>query len=284
MPHRMYEKCACKTYEHTQQWFSRAKSPDKGRPFNRWGKVLKSGDDFLVLVNNEQVCRITPDNKLTMCIDANRGRAISNTLSSSLQRLVPITWTRVGMKRYRIMGTRTLKPDDSWWVKSREAPELFEGLQFDLLTGLPTNAKPDMVTRVDTEARREWLRALRRFKTQIQLRVKMGVFDGVQHELNAHPNGIAKPFNGRVPDWGSEKWMDLLHTSIRDNQYPKELLAGFLLTMPTVVWRAGYARQSMKESMKLTLNHVINSNSIELRARFGVFSDEVTSNGKAKQD
>jgi hypothetical protein len=249
--------------------------------------VLKSGDDYLVMVNNEQVCRITPDNKLTMCIDAHRGQGISNTLSSSLQRLVPITWTRVGMKRYRIMGTRTLKSDDSWWIKSREAPELFEGLQFDLSTGLPTNAKPDMVTRIDTEARLEWLRALRRFKSQIQLRVKMGVFDGVQAEM--HQRGsLPKPppgklfHDGRIPNWGDEKWMNLLHTAIRDNQYPKELLAGFLLTMPTVVWRTNIAKQTQAEKMKQTVNYVINSNSVELRARFGVFADEVTSNEKAE--
>lgn len=288
MTHHMYDKCICTTYEATRLWFARARSKDKGRPFGRWGKVLKSGDDYLVMVNNKQVCRITPDDKLTMCIDGHRGRAISNTLSCSIHRLVPITWTRVGMGRYRIMGTRMLKADDSWWIKSREAPELFEGLQFDLSTGLPTNARPDMVTRVNKDARREWLRALRRFKSQIQLRVKMGVFDGVRAEMDAG-GAIPKPppgklFHGRAPDWGDAKWLDLLHTSMRDNQYPKELLAGFLLTMPTVVWRAGYARQSMKESMKLTVNHVINSNSVELRARFGVFDDEVTSSEKAKQD
>jgi hypothetical protein len=233
--------------------------------------VLKSGDDYLVLVNNEQVCRITPDNKLTMCIDASRGQAISNTLSSSLQRLVPITWTRVGMKRYRIMGTRTLKSDDSWWIKSKEAPELFEGLQFDLSTGQAINAKPDMVTRIDTEARRQWLRALRRFKSHIQLRAKMGVFDGVQNELNTNSR-----FSGRVPNWGDAKWMDMLHTSIRDNQYPKELLAGILLTMPSVIWRNNSGKMTLAEKIKQTVNYIINSNSVELRAKFGVFADEVT--------
>lgn len=282
MPHRMYESCVCTTYEATRLWFARAKSPDKGRPFNRWGKVVKSGNDFIVLVYGHEVCRITPDNKLTMTIDGQRGATISNTLSSSIQRLVPITWTRVGMRRYRIMGTRTLKPSDSWWVKSKEAPELFDGLQFDLDTGEAINAKPDILSRVDPDARREWLRALRRFKANLRLRAKMGVFDGIQRELDTPRNGLPKQFNGRAPDWGSEKWMNLLHTSIRDGQYSKELLAGLLLTMPSVVWRMNSKARPMTEKVKQTIDYIINSNSVELRARFGVFSDEVTSSEETK--
>lgn len=281
MTHHLYDRCVLKTYEDTQRWFARAKSKDKGRPFNGWAKVKHDGGCYQVYVYDRLICTITPENILRMEITGTEGRAISNTLSSSINRLVPIVWTRVGMGRYRILGLRTLRKADSWWVKAKEAPELFKGLEFDLTTGEALNAKADLVKRVDKDARLEWVRCLRRFKRGVQLRAKMGVFDTIQTDLNAGSkfrsvNG--KIFANRTPDWGDEKWMNLLYTSIRDDLYPKELLAGFLLAAPSVLWnrRTG----TTAERMGQVATSVINSHSVELRTRFGVFADEVTDNGK----
>lgn len=282
MTHFLYDQCVLKTYEDTQRWFARARSKDKGRPFGRWAVVKRNEFGcYEVHVYSKLVCTITPENTLRMEVNGAEGRAISNTLSSSIHRLVPIAWTRIGMSRYRVLGLRTLSGGDSWWVKANEAPELFRGLEFDLTTGEATNAKADLTARVDKDARLNWLRCLRRFKRGIQLRAKMGVFDTIQNDLNAGSkfrsvNG--KIFANRTPDWGDEKWMNLLYTSIRDDLYPKELLAGFLLAAPSVLWNRRVG--TMAERMGQVATSVINSNSVELRTRFGVFADEVTDNGK----
>ena len=279
MGHALYESCVLKTYAHAAAWFSKARSPAKGRPFSGWGKVIRDPADgsFTVIVYQRAICRISPDITLTMLIDAKEGRKISNTLSASIHRLAPIAWSRAGMARYRILSLRSMAPGDSYWERIKDAPELFVGLRFDLSTGKALNAKPDMQERVDTEARRQWLRALRLFKAHVMLRSRMGVFDAIQNELNTTPPGKGgRPFANRIPDWRDEKWIDLLYTSIRDGQYPKELLAGFLLTMPSVIWSNRKATMTMSEKMKQTVDTVINNNSIELRTRFGVFSDEVT--------
>lgn len=283
MTHHLYDRCVLKTYKDAERWFARARSKDKGRPFNRWALVKFNGGCYEVHVYGKLICTITPENVLRMEIDGTEGRSISNTLSSSINRLVPIMWTRVGMGRYRILGLRTLRKADSWWVKAKEAPELFKGLEFDLTTGEAINPKADIAQRIDRDARLEWLRCLRQFKRGIQLRAKMGVFDTVQSELSTNvPSKFqsiqGKIFANRTPDWSNEKWMDLLYTSIRDDKYPKELLAGFLLTAPSVLWnrRTG----TMAERMKQVATSVINSHSVELRTRFGVFADEVTDNGK----
>jgi hypothetical protein len=234
--------------------------------------VYKADDTFRVMVYNHHICTITPDNVLTMVIDNAEGARVSNTLSSSLHRLVPIAWHRAGMRRYRILPLRGMAAGDNYWQVVKEAPELFEGLQFDMTTGRALNAKPDKQERVDTEARRQWLRALRRFKAHITLRVRMGVFDAVQAEI-----GSARQFVNRRPDWAEEKWINLLHTSIRDNQYSKELLAGIILTIPVAIWSQQARSMTQQEKVKYVVDSIINSNSVELRTRFGVFSDEVTS-------
>lgn len=291
-PHGMYNACVLKTYEDTAKWFAKAKDPGKGRPFREWARVHRAVQEDLsfaykVYVYDRHICTITPDNILTMEIDNHEGSRISNSLSASLFRLAPIAWQRAGMRRYRVLSLRSMKASDNYWQVCKTAPELFKGLQFDLTTGKALNAKPDRLTRVNTDARRQWLRALRKFRSGVTLRVRMGVFDAIQNEFNSNGTsrnyGTGKLFVSRAPNWTDPQWMDLLYTSIRDSQYPKELLAGILLTMPTVIW-SHWHTLTQQEKVKRTIDHIINSNSIELRTRFGVFNDEVTSSEEAKQD
>jgi len=246
--------------------------------------VVREGDEYIVLVYGHRICRISPDNTLTMLIDGNEGRTISNTLSSSLHRLAPVAWGRAGKKRYRILPLRSLKLEDNYWTRQSTAPELFVGLQFDLSTGNALNARPDLTDRIDSEARKVWLRALKNFKRHIVMRAKLGVFEAIEKQLEhkgpRYTASNGKVFANRVPDWSDEKWIDLLYTSIRDEVFPKELLAGIVLTRPSVVWSKSSRSRSRIDQFKQTMDHIINTNSVELRAKFGVFQDEVTDNGK----
>lgn len=286
MKHRLYGMCVLKTHADAQAWFSKGRSPHKGRGFNRWARVFRYVVDynggpafaFNIKVNGYDVAEITPDNKLTLLIDAATGSKISNTLSMSIHRLIPIGWQRVGMKRYRIVSTAKLKAADNYWQAAANAPELYKGLQIDLSTGEFVNAKPDILSRVQPDARLEWVRVLRRFKRGIRTRAKLGVFDSIESNLDSYRRSLggAHPYYARSPSWSDAQWIDLLHTSMRDDKYPKELLAGFLLSAPSMLW--GRTKTgTVGDRMIAVVTRIINANSIELRSRFGVFSDlEVT--------
>lgn len=284
--HWMYKDCEITTYAEAVEWFARARNPAKGRPYGRWAKVFKVEGGFEVEVYGVRICRITPDNTLTMLVNGGTGSKVSNTLSMSIYRLIPIGWHRAGMRRYRIPSLKLFGPADQYWHKAKEAPEVFIGLQLDLNTGKFINPKPDMLDRVVSDRRKEWLKALRTYKQHLKLRVKMGVFDAVQQELNKAdgPKYVSvggKIFANRAPDWTDEKWMDLLYTSIRDNQHPKELIAGFLLNAPGILWTNKSRSLPVVDRMMYVVDTVIKANSVELRRRFGVFSndDEVTNDG-----
>jgi hypothetical protein len=269
--HDMYKQCKFKSYKDAAVWFSKARSPHTGRKYSSWGFVRNVNGTFVIDARGVPVCKITPDNMLTMMLSVHTGQQISQTLSSSLSRLVPISWTRVGLRRYRILSIGALDPGESWWEANKTAPELFNGLQLDLSTSKFVNAKPDMLQRVNGDARKVWLRSLKAFKRGIKTRAKIGVFDAIEAKLNTEKG--RKFRNGRV-EWTDEKYIALLHTSIRDQKYPKVLLGAILLTVPRATWNV--IEPTMFQKIDRTIDFIVAALSVELRTRFGVFSDEVS--------
>jgi hypothetical protein len=285
--HELYRRAKLKSYADVYAWFKKARSPEKGRPYASWALVKRDYaapsldpsvprmPSFTVIVKGTPVCRITPDNKLTMIVNAHEGSLIAQTLSQSLHGMLPISWTRVGVKRYRITPTGSLEASESWWKSCKEGPELFNGLRLDLNTHEFTNAKADMSKRIDSDARKVWLRAIKTFKHDMALRAKMSVFDGIADKLDTVAG--AKYRNGH-PDWSTPGWQDALATAMKTREYPKALLGGILLTVPFIAsyhFRHTSEGNNSKKIM-FTVNYLLNTLSVELRTRFGVFTDEVS--------
>lgn len=262
--HAMYKNCLIKNYKQAQAFFSKAKSPGKGRPYRGWGRVYKVGADFVFQVYGLELCRITPDDVLIMSITPEEGKARSNTLSIVTHRFVPIAWQRSRLNCYRITGLKSMAANASYWESWKAAPELFKGLMFDLKTGQPLNAKPDMVDRVDKEARKVWIAALRRFKYGIKARAKLGVFASLAEKVIANRN------HESVPRWDTKEWSDLLYESIRNTEFPTTLLQGIVLSS-NIRWTGKIPTPA--DAMRWT-DSLINNKSIELRTRFGVFEGD----------
>ena len=120
--------------------------------------------------------------------------------------------------------------------------------------------------RIDEDKRREWLRALRRFKYGIKVRAKLGVLQTICEQVAAERKGKQK---WDAPQWDHDRWVTLLYTCIKNNEFPPELLIGFVKTVevtfmnphkiPTVIGTV-YA-----------VNEVCRAQSKALRQKFGVF-------------
>jgi hypothetical protein len=151
----------------------------------------------------------------------------------------------------------------------QDAPEYFQGMQFDMLTGECLNRRPDFNTTVDHGQRKVWLNSLRKFKYGVRARTRIGAFDPLIQTQKNLPRS-----NNSVPDWAAPEWQDLLYTSIRDNQFPMELLNGFAAHAVHDRWY--YHRGNIKAADILAaVDDVCKTHSIDLRKRFGVF-DEVS--------
>lgn len=120
---------------------------------------------------------------------------------------------------------------------------------------------------VDPQRRLEWLRALRRFKYGVRVRAKLGVIDTMCKQV-AKERGKAMTWD--APQWSHDRWVTMLYTSIRDNEFPPELLEGFVKTAEVTILSPNL--QPTVDGALTAVDVVLKQLSKPLRQRFGVFS------------
>lgn len=120
--------------------------------------------------------------------------------------------------------------------------------------------------RIDEDQRRVWLRALRRFKYGIKVRAKLGVLQTYCEQVAAERRGQTQ---WDAPQWEHERWIHLLYTCIRDDEYPPELLLGFVKTAEVSFMNS--RKQPTVDGTLEAVNDVCRQLSKQLRYKFGVF-------------
>ena len=120
--------------------------------------------------------------------------------------------------------------------------------------------------RIDEDKRREWLRALRRFKYGIKVRAKLGVLQTICEQVAVERKGKQV---WDAPQWEHDRWVTLLYTCIKDNTFPPELLVGFVKTAEVTFMSP--RKQPTVEGAVDAVNEVCRAQSKALRCKFGVF-------------
>jgi hypothetical protein len=271
-------KAQVRTYDDALALVKTAKNPTKGKPFRSWGRLYMRDANIHLYCGNEQGVEIgyfSPDNKFTFTSTPHTIRSMcAHTLAASLYSAIPFMWQRVGVGRYRVehvchipVKDRGKSPHVRWEHMRSDAPEYFEGIQFDLNTGKCTNRRSDILSSINTDSRKQWLSALRKFKYGIRARARVRVFDDMLEQSK-------KDGSRRVPDWSNTIWLNLLYTSIKNNEYPIELLRG---VAAHATWRGHWYKPNAITSADVppVVDEICNTYSIDLRKLFGVF-DEVS--------
>ena len=279
-------------YQQAEALWSRVRTPHKGKPITGWLRMFRDGDDFLFKISGygqSDLCRLSPDNRLTFVAPPEVFQSYAQTIVSSMHRWLPFTTMRHRKGLYRIAGTQPVlkrmtemeaeddKKVEGHWYSTyryynpamREQAYYFEGIEFDIVNGECLNPKPDVKLIEKPEERKQWRRALANFKRGIKARVRVHAFDGIIDEMWTERQGQSR-WDWRQPQWESKQWMDLLESSIRDNEFPQELLKGLAQTTST-----GYymSNKPTGQDVLKALDYVCNNQSIELRRRFGVFAE-----------
>jgi hypothetical protein len=120
--------------------------------------------------------------------------------------------------------------------------------------------------RIDEDKRREWLRALRRFKYGIKVRAKLGVLQSICEQVAAERKGKRQ---WDAPQWEHDRWVTFLYTCIRDNEFPPELLEGFVKTAEVTFFATN--KQPTVDKVLDAVDQVCKRLSKPLRYKFGVF-------------
>lgn len=265
------------SYEQVAEWYTKARNPEAGRPVQSWARMFKVGDNYELRFGNSVVGVFSPDNKFTFKLTAQEARRNSITLSQALQRAIPFIWVRKSTGRYVVKPTpqyedykKANNEPYAWhYFQKVEGYELFDGLQFDLNTYEPTNAKPSLKdTEVDQENKLTWLRQLRKFKSAIKVRARMGVLESLIQQVDKERVGVTR-YNWEQPDWNSDAWQDMLYTSLRDSECPTDLLKGIIKSVSR-----GYYQQSITvKEVVAEADRLCNTYSLDLRRKFGVFKE-----------
>jgi hypothetical protein len=265
------------SYEQVAEWYTKARNPEAGRPVQSWARMFKVGDNYELRFGNSVVGVFSPDNKFTFKMTAQEARRNSITLSQALQRAIPFIWVRKSTGRYVVKPTpqyedykKANNEPYAWhYFQKVEGYELFDGLQFDLNTYEPTNAKPSLKdTEVDQENKLTWLRQLRKFKSAVKVRARMGVLESLIQQVDKERVGVTR-YNWEQPDWNSDAWQDMLYTSLRDSECPTDLLKGIIKSVSR-----GYYQQSITvKEVVAEADRLCNTYSLDLRRKFGVFKE-----------
>ena len=120
--------------------------------------------------------------------------------------------------------------------------------------------------RIDEDKRREWLRALRRFKYGIRVRAKLGILQTIYEQVAAQRKGKQQ---WDAPQWDHDRWVTLLYTCIKNNEFPPELLEGFVKTAE-VTFMNPHKLPTIEGTID-AVNQVCKAQSKALRQKFGVF-------------
>ena len=267
------------SYKQVAEWYTKARNPEAGRPVQSWARMFKVGDNYELRYGSSVVGVFSPDNKFTFKLTSQEARRSSITLSQALQRAIPFVWVRKGTGRYVVKPTpqyeefKASSPDQYAWhyFSKQEGYELFDGLQFDLNTYEPVNAKPSLKdTEVDQENKLTWLRQLRKFKSAIKVRARMGVLESLIQQVDKERVGVSR-YDWEQPDWNSEAWQDMLYTSLRDGECPTDLLKGIIKS----VSRGYYQTTITVKEVVAEADRLCSTYSLDLRRKFGVYKETI---------
>ena len=125
---------------------------------------------------------------------------------------------------------------------------------------------PKPTPRIDEDKRREWLRALRRFKYGIKVRAKLGVLQTICEQVAAERKGKQQ---WDAPQWEHDRWVTFLYTCIKNNEYPPELLEAFVKTAEVTFLTSN--KQPTVDKTIDAVNYVCKQLSTALRYKFDVF-------------
>lgn len=263
------------SYQQVAEWFKKARNPDVGRPVQSWVRMYKVDENYELRFGTTMVGVFTPDNKFTFKLSSEEARKYSMTLSQVLQRAIPFVWARKCTGSYVVKPTppygvlKKFEPNVNYWryFSKQEGYEVFDGLCFDLNTYQPINARPPITkAEIDSDNRLVWLRQLRKFKTAVKVRGRMGVIESLIQQVKAE-RSATKRYDWEQPDWNSDAWQEMLYNSIRDSECSTELLKGFIKSAS----RGNYNRTPTIKEVIGEVDRICTTYSLDLRKRFGVF-------------
>lgn len=259
------------SYAQARKLFNNARNKDRGKPVLSFARLMAGEGEMLrLLVHGCEICLIKPDNTIQFTMNINQAKSNSNSLSMGLYSLLGVHWMRVDTRRYKLLhnaktkklSTRSGTQYYDWMDARANGQEYFQGLTIDLSTGEVVNPRPDRTSMLDSDKRKVWLNARKKFMRHIETLGKLGVLESM-----AKSKDRGNLWNLRI-NWPDGYELATLADYLKAGEYPHALI-------DKLVGHALYTNYGRTDS---NLAHCIKTNvldrySIELREQFGVFGE-----------
>ena len=249
------------SYQAAQLHMEKARSKAKGRPMKGAGwRLFQDGDEYVVTLYDVQIGRFLPDNTFMFSTNGESAHPVAHTLSTAMHRNLPFHWARFDKRCYRVDHITNV-PDSRTYLHFQQptnAPQVYDGLKFDMFTGKCLNYMPDLKPTVNPEKRKEWLAASQAWRRKLKVLARIGVLDEIVAAERANPT----PYQHK-PRWGRDEWLDKLYKAIKDNDCSTDILR--LLAASEV--SAFY--NSTGAAFYEAIEKLVKTHSRELRIRFG---------------
>lgn len=240
--------------------WSRCRSKDKGKPIDTSFRMRPDDQKAFMFYDyygsgNTILFKITPDNKFVWFATNEDTYRRSNSLTMNMWKF-GLGFRNKGRKMFEITAPNNAKA------------EVFPGLTIDLISGRFTNAKEPLTQRVIPEVRTQWLRDLKRFKRACRVLARLGALDTLKEQavqvVNGSHLGLTEKTTLRRQsmDYVGDNVIAELQSGKPSTAWLKHL---FVAAIPP--WASGEPAIHFVEAF-------FDRHSVDLRKKYGVFSDE----------
>lgn len=146
-----------------------------------------------------------------------------------------------------------------WWERRAAGHEHYRGMQWDISTGVCLNPRPSILKTVNRDKRKDWVASLKRFRRALHTRVKLGV---VQSMIDT----------GKILDMPSVGLPELTNNileAIKSGEVHTDLIGQII----RYTYFKGWQKSVDNDRFKLTVESIINGNSVRFRQEFGVLKE-----------
>lgn len=265
----MSNKPLISNYADAAAVFAKARKPERGKPLYHLFRLMRekneNGDIYHLYWGSPQklMASIHPDNTAEIYMPK---RVPWYVFGRTLPTIIPFEATYSHKKgASAVIHTNNVIERGAWGMGLHEH---YPGIRFNMETGECVSTKPPPPT-VNKDKRKEWLRDLRVFRKQFELRAKLGVIDGL----------IKQEADKKEPRRAMRVSWDTSHATIISNDMKRGAPSTEFLRLIVRHELSGaqlYYCTPNAQHVQSSFNRVLTKLSTDLRKLYGVFDETET--------
>ena len=249
-PDNYYKNNTCRykslSWDSLNDIMNTCRNKTKGKPISSWGRLRQDSNGDIFLCDSwhvdDRYWTVTKDNILTFHI--NSSNTGGQTVVSSMSNWFPVGLYRQGAGDYRVVfgwdyykhvKAFVDKSDKIEWTKRYKlvgndrdffsnAPDVCDGLQYDLNNHCFINAKSMEKSVEYPEKRKQWRTLLTKHKRVLKSMISIGMFKKFEEDLDKLPDEVTSTYRWYELPWNRVDFVEYVLSHMAKDELPEVLL------------------------------------------------------------